>query len=312
MDRDKLNWGLVLLFIGFMWLLSNAGIITFYWSSLWRFWPVFLIILGVNLLFPKQGIGNLISVVATVAILAFVGFQATKPSHFWELRHQWDEDKTDEHTDPAVTKHTTFTEPYLSTIKRTRLEIKGGAVVYTMKGVTNDLFHAESQSTFARHALQSIVRDSVAELSFIMKKNDQNKKWNLNENENKVHMALNAHPLWDIQVDVGAGSVEFDLSRYRVNELTLKGGAASFEVKLGKPVHETKIYAESGVADVEIKIPKQVEGQIKIASGLSSKDFPGFVKLDDNTYATEGFADAKERFSIQLKGGLSSFSVRRY
>ena len=123
---------------------------------------------------------------------------------------------------------------------------------------------------------------------------------------------MNAHPLWDIQVDVRAGSVEFDLSRYRVNELTLKGGAASFEVKLGKPVHETKIYAESGVADVEIKIPKQVEGQIKIASGLSSKDFPGFVKLDDNTYATEGFADAKERFSIQLKGGLSSFSVRRY
>jgi len=312
MNRDKLNWGLVLLFIGVMWLLSNAGVITFYWSSLWRFWPVFLIILGVNLLFPKQGVGQVISVVATIAILAFVGFQATKPSHFWELRHQWNENGADEHTDHHKTKHTTFTEPYQPTIKRAHLEIKGGAVAYTMKGTADDLFHAESQSTFARHALQSIVRDSVAELSFLMKKNDQDKNWDLNDGENKVQMALHPNPLWDIQVDVGAGSVEFDLSRYRINELRLKGGAASFEVNLGKPVHETKIYVESGVADVEIEIPKQVEGQIKIESGLSSKDFPGFVKLDDNTYVTEGFTGAKERFLIQLKGGLSSFSVRRY
>jgi len=314
MNRDRLNWGLVLLFIGIMWLLSNLGFISFYWSSLWRFWPIFLIILGVNLLVPRQGVGNIISVVATIAALVFIGFQSSHPRNDWNRGatvYENDEDIPADREDRGEIRKADFVSPYESHIKTANLEIKGGAVEYKIAGETDDLFKAETKSAFAGHVLQSSVRDSVADLSFRMK-NVKKKEWNLDENENSAEIALNVKPFWNIRVDVGAGAVDFDLSKYKIAKLDLKGGAASFEAKLGNPIGVCEISAESGVASVEIEIPKEAPCRIEVKSGLSSKEFPGFIKQDDGSYITEGFQESGNRYLINLKGGLSSFSVQRY
>lgn len=316
MNRDRLNWGLVLLFVGIMWLLSNAGVISFYWSSLWRFWPVFLIIIGVNLLLPRHGVGNVISVVATIAALVFIGFQVSKPSRIWNREVHVDyrnetEDENDWNDDSAKLTKDDFSSPYHASIKQARLTIKGGAVEYKMDGVTDELFSAKTKGTFARHALQSTTKDSITELSFLMK-NKKEKSWNLENNDNEALLSLNVNPIWNIRVDVGAGAVDFDLSKYKIQRLDLKGGAASFETRLGMPLGESLIYAESGVASVDIEIPKEAAARIVVKSGLSSKEFPGFTKKEDGSYETAGFDHAKDKFLIDFKGGLSSFSVKRY
>lgn len=313
-----MNWGLVLLFIGIMWLLSNTGTISFHWFSLWRFWPVFLIILGVNLMLPRQRIGNVISVVITIAALAFIGYQASKPSNSWlpipgmHVSYQDDDADTMDEDTTGGSKTANFASPYDPTIKQANLEIKGGAVAYKMKGLTTDLFSAETKGRFSKHFLQTTKSDSVATVNFQMNNTKKKKSWDLKDDNNEVLMALNEHPLWDIRIDVGAGAVEFDLSPYKVKHLTLKGGAASFETRLGMPIGETVVDAESGVANVEIEIPKTAAARIFIKSGLSSKEFPGFIKEDDDTYVTENVNQATEKFLINLKGGLSSFTVRRY
>lgn len=316
MNRDRLNWGLVLLFVGIMWLLSNTGVISFYWSSLWRFWPVFLIIIGVNLLLPRHGVGNAVSVAATVAALIFIGFQVSKPSKIWnkEIRFNYrdDEDEGEEWSEDSTNaKNADFSSPYQESIKHANLEIKGGAVEYKMDGVSEELFSAKTKGIFARHVLQSTTKDSITDLSFRMKSR-KDKSWKLDNNENEARLSLNVNPIWTIRVDVGAGAVDFDLSKYKVQRLDLKGGAASFETKLGMPLGESIIHAESGVASVEIEIPKEAAARIVVKSGLSSKEFSGFTKQGDGSYVTEGFDEAKDKFLIDLKGGLSSFSVKRY
>lgn len=316
MNRERLNWGLVLLFIGVMWLLSNTGVISFYWSSLWRFWPVFLIILGVNLLLPKHGVGNAISVVATIAVLIFIGFQVSKPSRIWGGHISYEDggdnkDRGDNDIAGEV-KNADFSSPYSPSIRKAHLEIKGGAVEYKMDGEAAELFSAHSRGVFSGHVLQTTTKDSVAELTFRMK-DVKKKNWNIDgEGNNEVEMSLNTNPLWTIRVDVGAGAVDFDLSRYKIERLTLKGGAASFETKLGMPIGESIIDAESGVASVEIEIPKEAAARIDVKSGLSSKEFPGFIKQNNGSYITEGFEQAGNKYLIDLKGGLSSFSVKRY
>lgn len=316
MNRERLNWGLVLLFIGIMWLLNNTGVISFYWSSLWRFWPVFLIILGVNLLLPKHGVGNAISVIATVAVLIFIGFQVSKPSKIWgghlNIEERHDGEDWNEADSTGEVKDNNFSSPYNGSIRRANLEIKGGAVEYQMNGEATDLFNAHTRGVFAGHVLQTTTKDSVAELFFRMK-DVKKKNWDLDgDGNNEVKMSLNTLPVWTIRVDVGAGAVDFDLSRYKVERLTLKGGAASFETKMGMPIGESVINAESGVASIEIEIPKEAAARIDVKSGLSSKEFPGFTKQNDGAYTTEGFEQAKNKYLIDLKGGLSSFSVKRY
>jgi len=302
-----------------MWLLSNFGVITFYWTSLWRFWPVFLIIIGVNLLVPKEGIGNLISVAVTLIALVFVGYQSSKPSPGWlKTGISWrEDDETDWNDDDTVNdeegrvSNAVYNTPYESQIKEADLEIHGGAVEYKIEGETDELFHAETKSTFGRHILESSHADSTAKLSFRMKKFKQ-KNWDLDNDENSARIALNTVPLWKIKLEMGAGAAEFDLSKYRVKRLDMKGGAASFEVKMGMPVQESIIYAESGVASVEIQVPKAAACQITVDSGLSSKEFSGFDKQSDGSYTTANYEQAGNRYSIHLKGGLSSFSVSRY
>ncbi|QNL51460.1 hypothetical protein H8S90_07765 [Olivibacter sp. SDN3] len=312
MKRDRLNWGLVLLFIGVMWLLSNFGVVTFYWSSLWRFWPIFLIIIGVNLLVPRHGYGNIISVIATIGALVFIGYQSSRPTSSWKEGSVWRNLDEGEDDGDGVERRADFVTAFEEQVKEVNLEIKGGAVEYNVGGETDELFKAETKSNFAGHVLQSSTRDSIADLSFRMK-NTKGRKWNLRNNgENEAKMYLNTNPIWNIKAEVGAGAIDFDLSRYKVRKLTFKGGAASFETKLGMPLESSEIFVESGVASIEIAIPQAAACRIQVESGLSSKDFPGFTKRDDGSYATADFDQASNKYLINLKGGLSSFSVERY
>jgi len=69
---------------------------------------------------------------------------------------------------------------------------------------------------------------------------------------------------------------------------------------------------ETGVASVEIEVPEASGCRILVDSGLSSKDFDGFVKQSDGAYETSNFKTAVNKVNISLKGGLSSFEVRKY
>ncbi|MEC3881079.1 LiaI-LiaF-like domain-containing protein [Parapedobacter sp. 10938] len=316
MNKEKLSWGLILLFVGGVLLLDNLDIIDFYWRSVFSMWPIILIIIGVNLLVPKRGIGNAISIVVTIAALAFLAFRGTFPPHdnWWIFDHKhWKTERRPSSNDnrPREKSSGVFTHAYDNAITTAHLHIKGGAVEYEIEGPTDELFHAEATSTLGGHQLETTTTGSNANLTFSMRDTEKG-NWDMKGNENRAEIRLNRNPKWHISLDMGAGAAEFDLSQYKIASLHFKGGAASFEAKLGMPLEETTIAAESGVASVEIEIPRAAACKIVVKSGLSSKDFPGFTKQDDGSYTTEGYEGASNRFLVDLKGGLSSFTVKRY
>jgi hypothetical protein len=49
-----------------------------------------------------------------------------------------------------------------------------------------------------------------------------------------------------------------------------------------------------------------------VDSGLSSKDFIGFIEQSDGTYETSNYGTAANKINISLKGGLASFEVTKY
>lgn len=316
MNKEKLSWGLILLFVGGVLLLDNLDIINFYWRSVLSMWPVILIVIGVNLLVPRRGIGNVVSIVVTIAALAFLAYRGLFPPHnnWWMFDNKsWHSEKRPDTAERRRLDKSNgiFTQEYDSILTTAHLTIKGGAVAYEIEGVTDKLFSAEATSTIGTHYLETTTNGSNADLSFRMR--DQKKgNWEINNDENWAKISLNTNPTWYISLDMGAGSAEFDLTRYKVASLNFKGGAASFEAKMGMPLKETVITAESGVASVEIEVPKAAAGRIVVKSGLSSRDFPGFTKQSDGSYATEGYDNASNRFTINLHGGLTSFTVKRY
>src|SRR5687768_17246477 len=83
MKLDRIMWGIVLLFIGGVLLLENFQIIDFHWGSVWRFWPIFLIIAGVNILFSKNKsqVGGIVSLAILVVTLILLFFKGQQPSN---------------------------------------------------------------------------------------------------------------------------------------------------------------------------------------------------------------------------------------
>ncbi|HEY0896572.1 MAG TPA: DUF5668 domain-containing protein [Sphingobacteriaceae bacterium] len=313
MKSDKIVWGLILVFIGTILLLDNFNVINFYWGSVWRLWPVMLILFGAEMLFARSSKagGPWIAGIITLVVLVFVGWYGSthRPEHSrWSF--DWHNDDSDS-SDSGDVRRNTFSEPYLSTISRAELNVSGGATSYELNDTTSNLFSADIEQRFGNYSLTKSSRDSMEVLTFQMNGKHRTRGRG-NFSTNKAVLRLNSNPVWNINMEMGAGETDFDLSRFKVASLKLEGGAASFEVKLGEPVGTTNVDVQTGVADVDLDVPSSVGCRIEVETGLSSKDFEGFEKQSDGVYVTSNYQSAAKKIHIKLQGGISDFTVRRY
>jgi len=317
MKSERIVWGLIFLFIGGVLLLDNFGMIDFQWGIIWRFWPLVLIILGVNMLFPNDDSnrGGIISIIITIAALVFIGYQGSQPPNEDSVKFKWNErwdHDNDDDTNEEKLKENFFSEPIGAGTKYAVLNIEGGATKYSLKDTTSQLFHAEVKKRGGNYSLFKTSNDSTEELNFSM--SDKHKFGREHVGGGRAFLKLNTRPVWDLNIEVGAGKVDFDLSAFKVRNLNLEGGAASFYFKLGQPEMLTTINTETGASKLTIAIPKSAACEIRTETGLSSNEFDGFVKRSDGVYITpeHNYQEAKQKFVIHIEAGLSSAKVERY
>lgn len=322
MKNDKLIPGLVLVLIGAAFLLSNFGYLHFHWYNIFHLWPVFLVIVGVNLVFANNRSAWATILKAAVIIiglgLVFFGDFGGR-FNFWPAMHYSynnddnDNDNSDDDDsdkgDIKMNGKGNFNEPYKADIKVARLNISGGGTVYNLSDTTNQLFTANTSEENGTYTFLQSKDDSVYVLNFKMK-NHHNFKFDSDKNE--ANFRLNPNPEWQIYVETGAAKLDFDLSKFKLRELKLHGGAASFNVKLGAPLATTDVDVSTGVSAVDISIPQNAACSIETNSGLSDNHFEGFNKTENNNYETPGFDAAKTKIRIHISGGLSDFKVKRY
>jgi hypothetical protein len=329
MKLDRLIWGIILLFIGGVLLLENFGVINFYWRNVWSFWPVFLIIAGLNILFNRNNsqTGSIISIAVLVVALSFLfyrGQQVPEQGYWWgnhfkhdiEANIDHDDDDNDNNSDDddkdSSYNHLKLSEPFVATdnTKKTVLNISGGGISFNLDGETASLIDADIKKRHGNFSLKKVVSDSATVLTFAME--DRKSKWNFGDNGNDVNFKLNKEATWDVLMKLGAGEANFDFSPYKVRTFRFDGGAAALDIKMGDLLPITDVIVKSGVADVKIKVPVNSGCRIKTKTGLSAKDFDGFEKLSDGVYETSNYKASGKKIFITLDGGLSNFEVSRY
>lgn len=315
MKLDRVIWGVLLLFIGGVLLLDNFDVIEFYWRNVWSFFPVFIIILGVNILFNRNDsqVGNIISLVILIIALGFLFIKGQeKPDRYnwWgkSIKHRFD----DEHYDNERYTKMNFSEALMpgDESRKTQLNISGGGTTFELKGTTDSLFVADVKRRGGNFALTKVSSDSLNTLTFKMQ-DKRNGKWNVGEG-NEVDVYLNNNPIYDMQVNMGAGELKFDLSTYKVRTFNFDGGVAELDVKIGNLLPITDVNVKTGLTHVKIQVPAGSGCRIKAKTGLSSRDFDGFNKIDENTYETPNYKSSTNKVFINFDGGLTSFEVEKY
>ncbi|MGF1922669.1 MAG: LiaF transmembrane domain-containing protein [Bacteroidia bacterium] len=197
MKLDRVIWGILLLFIGGVLLLDNFEIIDFYWRNVWSFWPVFLIILGVNILFSKNNsqTGNIISLGILIITLSFlfVRGQELPERHSWWDRGSVRINGSDKWESDNNSVSSSYNQQLLAgdSAKKTILNIRGGANVYDLKGETDSLFTANvvEQKKGTKFMLSKEFTDSVNTLTF--RSTDRSKGAYFGSDGNKVDLYLN-------------------------------------------------------------------------------------------------------------------------
>ncbi len=306
MNLGKTSLGLVVVFIGVFILLDNLGIFNFDWLGVVYFWPVLIILIGVNILLPKKMEGQILSIMATVIVLLFFAYQGLKTSG-----SKWNSIRGEE-ISSENNQLSLLSRDYDEKVDYAKLNIEGGAVEYTISETSSKLIDIEANSSFSSFSLSSILTDGKAVLDFTQKGTEEITRKRL-KTENKASIRLHQAPIWDINLEIGAGSANFDLKAFKIRNISIDGGVSAIKMTLGMPAEEiSKIDFEGGLSSLDIQIPTQAGCVIYVESALSSLKFPGFVKQVDGSYLSDNYNGSSKKFEIKLENGLSSIKVIRY
>jgi len=331
MRQDKIIPGVVLVLIGVLFLMHNFHVLHFHWINIIHLWPVFLLIGGINLIFAhnRSGWATVLKIAVIVLGFGLVLFGDFGYNFRWWPGHHYyyhqddngnydnddDDDNDTTNTHGSIRKiegTSNFHTDFRAGTQNATLNLKGGASKYELSDTTNLLFEAQTTEYRNKYELNTHMDGNNAVVDFNLKGHSVVWNWGDHDKTNEAVIKLNAKPVWDIHIEAGATSLNFDLSKFKVNYVKVSGGAGEFKVKMGAPLANTRVDVSSGVSDVEISVPQNAACSIDAHSGLSSNNFDGFNKTGDNHYETPGFANATNKIYININGGLSDFKVKRY
>lgn len=311
MKNSHIFWGVLFVTLGIAALLNNFFSLQAEWWTIFKLWPLFLIILGIALVVQQKLLkGILLGLTAALIALAiFAGIKSAFHFADHEFVINWEDEDYDFDWD-SISDSTVFIEQFDSTINSAKLNIDAGAGRFIIGDTTSSLFLGKVSGSHVYYKLDSKIHDNFADLHLRFK--GKKIKFTDDEIENNIKIALNPNPAWEINGELGAASMDFDFSPYKVKDLNIDMGAAYLKLKLGDKYNDLNCMIDGGASRIEIHIPENSGCEIKSDAALSSLKMEGFKKNDDDVYRTENFESSTNKIYIDLETGLSSITVKRY
>lgn len=350
--RNGLFWGIFLLTFGVLFLARRAGWLDVDWHSLVNLWPVLLILAGVNLILERRGNGAafittiMLAVAVPTTLFGFFNHDRDRYGLRWNQDDGDDAESSDrnndsndtdndndsndgENTDDAYRSErerrdsgtdvdklqtSTFAESMDAETREAVLKLSGGAGRFIIGDPTSELIKADTKQSVGSYSM-SVDRDATTHIPTIeLKPTEENQDVNLSDGkfENRVDVHLNAKPVWTMDVALGAGQGDLDLSAYAVRSLKVAAGAAELDLKLGAKADVADVKLDVGAASVTVQVPKEVGCRIKKDGALNVEQFDDFTDVGGGEFVSPGYDAAPKKMTIRFDGGISRLKVVRY
>ena len=307
MKTSHIFWGTLFIVLGLLVLLNNFSPIGLYWEDLWQFWPVVLVLLGVSLMIRNRA-GKIILAASAAIFLAVTIFASVKFTTGF-INNDFEVSFDDDHNSSYTMNE--YKENYDPSITKAVLNLDAKAGDFNIDSSTSDLIYVKTKGTTSNNFnLTKNDDDGVSKLKLKMKKTRFH--FGKSNYKNQVKVSLNEKPIWDLELNVGAASIDLDLTRYKIKKLHVDMGAASLDVKLGALSQSSEVTVNAGASSIDISVPEEVGCEIKTDDILSSNSYDNFQKIRSGFYRTSNFDDAQKKIYINIDCGVSSVSVNRY
>jgi len=295
MNAGRLLLALILIALGVVFLLGQFGWLEWDFAfSLWRLWPVVLILIGIQLVLGHRR--------PLLALLLMVVVLAGGIAVVWA---GWDQD------DGLLASATVIPIDGLPTagVSTASLTLEAGASNLTIEGGARGQMVDAEWSTRRQPEIVQKVADGRYELTL---RQAGGLRFPIpSSHESSLRLALAPRIPWDLALEVGATSTRIDLTDVTLSRMTVDAGASSVHLILGREVVDgATVEVQGGVGSYRIEIPRSLNVELLVDAGLSSKDIaPEFEAQPGDRYVYRG---GGETVNVTVKSGLSSVTVSLY
>ena len=302
MGRDSGRRGvpvgaLVLIALGTLFLLQTLNVVPWdVWGSIWRFWPVFLIAIGVNLLFGRRSplIAGLLIVGLLGGAITLAALNVGGSGFGFSFGGE----------------HTERFSDSLSEATRLDLNADFGAGTLTIDALPagapllweGELVlpgSIEVTPDLSRTGDRATLRFDVSVDGFPFIRGDH--RWDILVSRD-VALALD--------IDGGAANVDLDLEQLHITELSVDVGAADVDIALPSVEGTMRVDINAGAANITIDIPSDAAARIRSDGALSNLDIDGRFQHSGSYRVSDDWDTATNRIDIEIDTGVSNVRVK--
>lgn len=302
MKVSRVFAGALIILLGLALFLSNFDVLSLDWHFIFRLWPVLLVLAGISVMVSDSKWKAALYAVTAVLVLVWIFSVASVGwGNFRGIFHDRD----------RAVKYQDFSQDLEKNVTRGSLSLNSGAGSFFLAESTNDFLEAHTESNIGEYSMNSEKEGNTEKVELSFEDNKDN-HWRFGGTTNKVNLKLNPKIEWNLELNVGACTTDFDLSQFIVRNANIQAGASSLKLKLGDKSDSTSITINTGASNVSIEVPQSCGCEIRDDAKLSSKSFWDFVSFGDGVYKTSNIASSKNKIFIDLESGVSSIKVKRY
>ena len=295
-SRGSLFGPIVLVGLGVLLLLSNFGILNFnLWELLFRFWPLFLVAAGLDLLLGRRANGGaLVALIIIISLviggmwLGYVQSNAFESVGGQTIRQNL------EGAQRAVVNIDSSVSQMQITAGVPVGQLVEGAIALHNNEELNTTFNVEGG--IATYSLKS---DSN---SFILPSFGRREEglWNLR---------LNGETPIDLSISTGVGSADLNLEQLTLTGLEVSTGVG--EAKITLPARGNfEAAIEGGVGKILVLVPDTLAAHITADAGIGSVVVDGNYIHRNGEYFSPDFESASQRVNLVIGGGVGTVTVQ--
>lgn len=303
----SLFWPLILIGAGVIFLMVNFGYLQAesVWAVLWRFWPVLLILVGIDVLFGSRSvIGAIISAILGIGVIAAVIALIWYAPNIDALKSL---------TTGVELRSERVSAP-VDDITEARLVVEVGRADFTLDELMESASLIEADVTHSGTLDFDVQRrgDSATVRMDINRPNPAS--W-FSAKRESWDVGLSGDVLYEITIDAGSGAYEMDFGDLNLSELNLDLGSGRSSMTLPAS-GDLDCTIDSGSGDVDMVLPEGMEARIRLDSGSGEFRPDGRFKLTrgregrDSTWETDGYNTATDRISMTIDAGSGDITIR--
>jgi len=300
-----LFWGGFLLSSGCVLLLGNYDLVDFSHFEWFKITPIALILIGIAVLFPKDGVKAVIATLSGIFLgtTIFAGVQGSTDSCSWKIQNKNKTHHSSKSMNCSVGSD--------STISAAEASISMGVGELDINGGNEFLFSANTNSNVSDFAFTDTTINGKR--TFWFEPKDKNISLSGFEgNHNEASIQLSNSVLWKLNLDIGAADADVDVSNIKVESLDIDAGVANAEVRLGDLQDNITVRYNGGASSVRLYVPKSLGCEIHIQQALSDIQFDDFAETSDGIYRSDNYGNATKKALVTFDVGVSDVEVIRY